>query len=172
MLRIELLFEELDLRVGSRKPIRRVRSGIADEQESYLAFGEERITSSELRSLIGPKPPAILILNSHYTAFMPRGLRPNPRGDRTPESDVPPPTHLGFLEVATTTGVGALVGCFASPGDEPAKTFGARLHTELLAGVPIGLATYRARQAASQANDVTAWQYVLSGHPGYRLQKG
>jgi len=144
-----------------------------DRQESYLGFGrEDRITASELRSLLAPQPPATLVLNSHYTAFLPRGMRPRElREQGTGESELPPTSHIGFMGMALAAGVGTLLGCFASPMDVPAKMFGMAVHRELLAGATIANAVHRARQAvhAADKDDVSMLQYVLSGHPGYRV---
>ncbi len=143
-----------------------------DRHESYLAFDEhEELTSSELRTLLGPRPPALLILNSHYTAFLPRGLRSAELGKGESDHEVPPTSHIGFTSMVGATGVGAFLGCFGSPGDSPAKLVGVAVHRELLAGRTVVDAVHTARRATFHADpaDVSALQYVLAGHPGYRL---
>lgn len=144
-----------------------------DQHESFLVFGEDDVlTTGELRSLIGPKPPAILVLNSHYTAFLPRGMRPA-EGSRAAgrEEESTTTSHIGFMHAAFAVGVGAFVGCFESPADRPATQFGVGLHQELLHGRPIAHAVRTARVATlgADSSDVTALQYVLAGHPGYCL---
>jgi len=144
-----------------------------DQHESFLGFGEQSVlTSGELRSLLGARPPAILVLNSHYTAFLPPGVRPS-EPKRTGE-EVPSSTrHIGFTQMAISVGIGAFVGCFESPMDEPAKQFGIGIHEELVGGKSIVEAVHTARRKTHFANpnDITALQYVLSGHPGYCLNK-
>lgn len=145
-----------------------------DQHESFLVFGEDDVlTTGELRSLIGPRPPAILVLNSHYTAFLPRGMRPA-EGSRAMghEDESMATRHIGFMQTAFSVGVGAFVGCFESPSDAPATQFGVGLHRELLHGGPIAHAVRTARVATLRTDpaDVTALQYVLSGHPGYCLR--
>lgn len=138
-----------------------------DRHESYLAFNQdEYITASELRSLLSAKPPAVLFLNSHFTAFLPRGVQP-PGVQQN--GDMPPTSHIGFTGLAATTGVGAFIGCFASPSDNAAGSFGISVHRELLSGSTIADAVYAARLATAAAfpDDLSALQYVLSGHPGY-----
>jgi CHAT domain-containing protein len=144
-----------------------------DRHESYLAFDEgEVLTTSELRSLLGPRPPAILVLNSHYTAFLPRGMRPAEVAKGASETELPPTSHIGFTAMATAAGVGVFLGCFESPTDNGARRFGVGVHRSLLEGTTIAEAVYRSRAAtlAEDPDDVTALQYVLSGHPGYRLR--
>ena len=66
-----------------------------DPHESFLSFGEDSgPTSSELRTLLGSHPPAILFLNSHYTSFLPRGLRPRQMHEQVTENTGQPPGIL------------------------------------------------------------------------------
>jgi hypothetical protein len=142
-----------------------------DRQESYLAFnGDERLTASELRSVLGRRPPAILVLNSHYTAFLPRGMRPAEL-EESQNAELPPTSDIGFTQMAVATGVGGFIGTFSSPRDLPAKDFGVRVHGELLRGTTIAGAVHNARRhtIATHGDDVSALQYVLSGYPHYRF---
>jgi hypothetical protein len=145
-----------------------------DQHESFLIFEDETpLTSGELRSLLGPRPPAILVLNSHYTAFLPRGVRPSGNARPGSTADLPPTWHIGFTQMAVTVGVGAFIGCFESPQDRPAKVFGVTLHRELLRGAPIVHAVHKARVETldKEHDNVSALQYVLSGDPGYCLRE-
>lgn len=142
-----------------------------DEQESYLSFDEgEQVTASELRTLLGRRPPALLILNSHYTAFLPQGMRPAELANKH-DIKMPPTSHIGFTSMAIATGVGAFIGCFSSPSDLPAKQFGVAVHRELLGGAVLAHAVRSARRETLAANpgDVSALQYVLAGHAHYQL---
>ena len=142
-----------------------------DAQESYLAFDSgDQLTSSELRSLLGRRPPALLVLNSHYTAFLPRGMRPSELAGRR-DVEMPPTSHIGFTPMAVATGVGAFIGCFSSPTDAAAKHVGVAVHRELLNGVVLAHALRNARRQslAIDAGDVSPLQYVLAGHPHYRI---
>jgi hypothetical protein len=142
-----------------------------DAQESFLAFDRgEQVTAGELRSLLGPRPPGLLVLNSHYTAFLPRGMRPAElAGSR--DVEMPATSDIGFTPMAIATGVGAFIGCFSSPADAPAKQFGVVLHRGFLEGQVLARAVQRARRETLSANvdDVSALQYVLAGHPHYQL---
>lgn len=145
-----------------------------DAQESYLSFDRgDQITASELRSLLGRKPPALLFLNSHYTAFLPRGMRPVELSD-TADVEMPPTSHIGFTPTAVAAGVGAFVGCFSSPMDNAARDVGIAIHREFIGGAALAAAVRSARREALAlyADDVSPLQYVLAGHPHYRMAGG
>jgi hypothetical protein len=152
-----------------------------DAQESYLQLDDPEavIRASEMRSLLSRRPPAILILNSHYTAFIPFSVRvrdqpvaPRGSGSGTTAPLPPLPGLGGFTEVAAATGVGTFVGCFESPGDPEAKALAVRFHQELLAGIPIAVALHRARRYVWELGDVsaTALIYTLSGYADTSLR--
>ena len=42
-----------------------------DERESYISLHDGRVWVSELGSLLHRRPPALMMINSHYTAFVP-----------------------------------------------------------------------------------------------------
>ena len=78
----------------------------------------------------------------------------------------------GFTDVASTTGVGAFVGCLGSPSDQMAEEIGFKLHAELLKGVPIAVALHTVRLAAAVrgGRDHTWLHYALSGYPELTLR--
>src|SRR5438045_9539830 len=89
------------------------------DDEAYLVLANEvKLHASEFRSLLSSTPPAILFLNTHYTLFMPPGAGgedASPRGQTTGPRAV---GHRGFLEAASTAGVGALIGTFSGGLDD------------------------------------------------------
>lgn len=156
-----------------------------DAQEPYLMLhGREILRASELRSLMNRRPPAVLVLNSHFTAFVPPGIRPLDIGEeRMPgleaEDALPGPAiggRMGFTEVASTTGVGAFIGCLASPADPVAREIGVNVHRELLSGATVAVALHRARAASCLAElrkargNLTGFAYVMSGYPDLAWQ--
>ena len=155
-----------------------------DTQEAYLMLhGRQILRASELGSLLSRHPPAILVLNSHFTAFVPPGIRPSDFGEmRMPQLDAEDvesgPTmggRVGFLEVASTTGVGAFIGCLGEPSDPVAREIGVNLHRELLAGRPVAAALHKVRAESCLAetkrpdSNLTAFTYVISGYPELTL---
>ena len=142
-----------------------------DEQEAYLMLHDEvTLRASALRSLLSPRPPALLFLNSHYTAFI-------PLGERLEKAPTLGPADLsaqllsaargrrGFTGMAMSTGVGAFVGCMGSPSDEGAKRIGVDVHRELIKGVPVAVALHRARVNNRSESDGSWALFTLSGYP-------
>jgi hypothetical protein len=143
-----------------------------DAQESYLMLHNQVVLRAhELRSLLSPHPPAILFLNTHFTSFVPPGVRTEEtqatkrkRGNATAGLNFV--GRGGFTEVASTTGVGALIGCFGSPLDEVARMVGVNVHLELLKGTPVADALYKARlnTLGLYDNNHNSLLYSLSGY--------
>ena len=150
-----------------------------DRREAYLMLHEQAvIRANELRSFLGTHPPAIIVLNSHFTAFVPPGAHDadiDPvTSALTPQGFAPGPEsggQPGFTGMTSAVGVGALVGCFGSPGDVMGAEIALKLHEELIAGQPIALALHRARLWAAQKDrtDRSALVYTLSGYPELAL---
>jgi hypothetical protein len=136
-----------------------------DERESYVQLSDDQVWAGELQTFLGSRPPALLVLNSHYTAFVPPGIA----HEQGSSAIVRRPR--GFTRMATAAGIGAFVGCFGSPLDEPAKGFGVELYRQLLAGEPFAIALYRSRNAFSRPakGELTGSFYAGSGHPELRL---
>ena len=150
-----------------------------DRREAYLMLHDQAvIRANELRSFLGIHPPAIMVLNSHFTAFVPPGVHDADVDPVTrtliPKGFAPGPDSRGqpgFTGMTSAVGVGALVGCFGSPGDEMGADIGLKLHEELIAGQPIAIALHRARLSAlsTGGNDRSALIYTLSGYPDLAL---
>jgi len=148
-----------------------------DDQEAYLVLHDRVILrANELRPLLSRRPPAILVLNSHFTAFVPPGVRIEQEAPLVPEAAEPEMRsglrgRQSFMAVANTAGVGAFIGCFASPRDPMAGEIGVSLHQELGTGAPVAVALHRARLAALEkyGHDplqyMTGLLYVISGYP-------
>jgi hypothetical protein len=151
--------------------------------EPYLVLsGDNVIQMRELRALFAESPPAIVFLNSHFTAYAPTGLAfPDAEWSRELES-------MKFAEPSAETrsralwkeilnaGVGAFVGCFGDILDEPARRVAIEFHTRLARGVAVGpalnAALGAARTAGAAAHDLSWAFYSLSGYPELSLPPG
>ncbi len=134
-----------------------------DELEPYLLLsGESKLRSGELRSLMSPRPPAILFLNSHFTIFTPPGAAAGPRhGAEEAKPNVR--GQRGFIEAASTAGVGALIGCFAGALDDTtARDVGITFHESLISGAPVAKALHVAVAAAP--SNASRLSYAISGY--------
>jgi hypothetical protein len=141
-----------------------------EQSLSMLYFWDTRVSSSELASILNLRPPALLMLNSHYTGFVPCGVvfDDYPRDDTAvaPGVDRPLPPPLGFMGLASRSGVGAFVGCFGGHvQDDSASDFAIALYKQLLKGAHFAAALHSARKLVTKLDDPTALCYVGSGYP-------
>lgn len=151
--------------------------GWFDIKESYLDLANGSVLrASDLRSLLSLRPPAILVLNSHYTAFLPAGLL-NPQ-KKTATGSVPSPaTHVpglsGFSRVAVSSGVGVVIGCFGNVSDRLSRAFGRDLHVALACGKNAAEALHEARVSSSKKGerfgDASWVLYTATGYPELAL---
>ena len=141
-----------------------------EQSEALLYFWDGRVSSSELTSIFNRRPPTLLMLNSHYTAFAPCGIvfddRYGAQATRPPGVDRPLPPPLGFMGLASRSGVGAFVGCFSGAvRDDSAGEFAVTFYRQLLYGQHFAAAIHAARQATTNFKDTTGLCYAGSGYP-------
>ncbi len=142
--------------------------------EAILHFWDGTVSSSELASILNQRPPTLLVLNSHVTAFMPCGAivaaRPGTEPSAPPGVDRPLPPPLGFMGLASRSGVAAFVGTFAGAvPDEGAKQFAIELYRRMVAGERFDTALLGARKATTNFTDTTGLVYAGSGNRGVVL---
>ena len=142
--------------------------------EAILHFWDGMVSSSELASILNRRPPTLLVLNSHVTAFMPCGAALGTQSfsetSAPPGVDRPLPPPLGFMGLASRSGVAAFVGAFAGAvPDEGAKQFAVHLYQRMVAGEPFDSALHAARKATTNFTDTTGLVYVGSGDRGVVL---
>lgn len=146
--------------------------GWFDDQEAYLVLaGGHRLRASELRSFVSPRPPALLVLNTHFSAFVPPGVGVTLEG-LAGGLELEPRAHGrdGFTETALEAGAGAVLGTFGSVSDAVAADVGVAFHQGLLEGLPAAEALRNARAAAppGDSSDPSGMYYTLSGYPDLR----
>ena len=146
-----------------------------DAQESYLVVHDEEILRArEFGTMLSARPPAVLYLNSHYTAFVPSGTDRKLLAQSTsslPTFSSTGTGRAGFTDTATTVGVGAFLGCFGWASDEGAKAVAVDVHRKLLDGLPIARALYEVRHSHRQSgvSAFDALSCALSGHASMAL---
>lgn len=149
-----------------------------DSNEPFLYMHkDEPLLASALRPALVRNPPAFLILNSFYSAFIPAGFPAPSQAMGSSKEELPYRPKLwggrpGFLQLATETGVGAFVGLCSIPLEGGAEAFALRLHKGLLQGEVVSQAAFQARQEARKRfpDHPTPLQYVLSGYGDLRLR--
>jgi len=138
-----------------------------EDGQAYLHLAESAgIGARELRSFISRNPPAVVFLNSHYTAFVPIGISVEGVRNRTVTDSRTVPTNVfGFLDMAAAAGVGAFIGCIGLPSDDAARELGIAFHRELAGGASAAESLWRARVevAKKRPDDATPLLYVGSG---------
>lgn len=140
-----------------------------EREEGLLYLWDGRVSSSELTSIFNRRPPVLLVLNSHYTAFAPCGIVSNntrSADDASPPGvDRPIPPPLGFMGLASRSGVGAFVGCFdGTLRDDSACQVAITLYQRLLAGYNFAEALHSARTQTMNVTDTTGLFYIGSGY--------
>lgn len=131
-----------------------------DGSEHYLALSDGQLRAAEFRSLISARPPGLVFLNSHYTAFVPpfAKVREQSHG---PE-EISGAGQLRFMDVAVAAGCGTFIGCLGSPTDLGARDIALNLYRNLFDGDPVARAFYDALVAPSVYEPDTL-KYVVSG---------
>lgn len=148
-----------------------------EQSQGVLYFWDGRVSSSELASILNRRPPALLVLNSHYTAFAPCGIvfdgHPGDQATSPPGVDRPLPAPMGFMGLASRSGVGAFVGCLSGAvSDVTAGQFAVEFYEQLLKGDHFAGALHSARKATTNFKDTTGLCYVGSGYPELVLSRG
>jgi hypothetical protein len=140
-----------------------------EREEGLLYLWDGRVSSSELASIFNRRPPVLLVLNSHYTAFAPGGIvssntrRANDTGPPGVDHPLPPP--MGFMGLASRSGVGAFVGCFGGQlRDDSACRVAITLYQHLLKGFTFAYALHLARKENTNVTDTTGLFYIGSGY--------
>ena len=148
-----------------------------DDRESYLFLSEKvQLRSSELRSLISHRPPAILFLNSHYTIFTPTGVSGPDPNQLVADDENPSGTgQRGFMDAVSAAGVGCLIGSFSGALDDHlAERVGLVFHERFLQGATTAEALHRALAASVdiiQQRGLHQASYAMCGYSDLALTR-
>jgi CHAT domain-containing protein len=145
-----------------------------DERQSYLWLSDGAVWGSELASILNRRPPAMLGLNSHYTAYVPVGVQDDPRVGAGASSAaealaIAGRETRGFARIAGRAGVGAYLGAVASPSDPSAAQVAIELYRGLVGGAPVAHALHAARVSTCSMSDASSLFYTLTGCPEITL---
>ena len=152
-----------------------------DDLEPFLLLSKQvKLRATEMRSLLGVRPPAILFLNTHYSIFLPPGasgeLPPGVIQDLSePSANSETVVHgqRGFIEAAGTAGVGTLIGSYSGNLDDvTAQHVGVGFHAEFLRGRPVAQALHDALSREFASRDprrASCLAYAMSGYGDLKL---
>jgi CHAT domain-containing protein len=132
-----------------------------DGSEHYLALADGVVRASEFRSVISARPPGLVVLNSHYTAFVPPFVKVREQGRG--QEEVSAPEQLRFMDVVMAAGCGAFVGCLGSPMDHTARDVALGLYERLFAGESVARGLHRSLVGLASEPRSDALLYAMSG---------
>jgi hypothetical protein len=141
-----------------------------DGSEHYLALADGQLRAAEFRSVCSARPPALVFLNSHYTAFVPPFAKVRERGRG--QEEVSAAEQLRFMDVAMAAGCGAFVGCLGSPMDHTARDLALGLYDRLFRGEPVARAFHQSLVTLPTEPRSDALKYALSGSVDLVLATG
>lgn len=147
--------------------------GWFEDRASMLYLHDGRVSTSEWVTLLMRRPPALWIVSSHYTGWVPAFSVAHPvefpltgAADdfhRSMHSSRP-----GLERASARAGVAAFVGCMGSPDDASATTLELALYRALLGGHSVAQALWKARRSLP-TDDATVLQFSVAGHGDLRL---
>jgi hypothetical protein len=147
-----------------------------DEREAYFFLWDRIMLGSELAPLLSRRPPALMMLDTHFTAFVlaeadttAYEIAGTPDATRgTP----PPGAPRGFAEAAMRCGVSCFAGAFGNVGDRSGAELSVAFYAELLAGHTAAEALRRARHRTARLTRDAGMFYTVFGYPDFRLVAG
>jgi hypothetical protein len=132
-----------------------------DAAEHYLQLADGQLRATELRSLLSAQPPALVFLNSHYTAFVPPFARVREQEEAAEE--ISSAGQLRLMDCALAAGCGSFVGCLSSPSDSGARDIATSFYRLLTAGNSVAEALHRALLDQRTRTQLDALTYVIAG---------
>lgn len=148
----------------------------AQPQDAFLMLWDRVVLGTEIAPLLSRRPPALLVMSTHHTAFFPldldRNVATTPMQMATPERYGEPTEDRGFTALAMRCGVLSFVGCCGSVTDAGSKLVMDGFYKRLCSGDTTAAALRSARERALEQNDATGMQFVAVGDPEFRLVSG
>lgn len=145
-----------------------------DDREAYFYTWDRIILGSELAPLLTRSPPALLVLDTHYTAFVisevdarTRDLVGTPTSERLYHAEGP----RGFADAAMRCGVSSFVGAFGTVTDLPAAELMVDFYERLLKGRTVAEALLDARQMKNPLAADSGLFYTAVGYPDFGLTR-
>ena len=142
-----------------------------DDREAYFYLWDRIMLGAELVPLLSRRPPALMMLNTHYTAFVLAEVDAHLRELllSSAHSVARGREPRGFAEAAMQCGVTSFVGTFGDMGDRTGAAVAVAFYAELLSGSTVAEALRAARRrSARSARDLGIF-YTAFGYPDFRL---
>ena len=144
-----------------------------DDRESYFYLWDRIMLGSELAPLLNRRPPALMVLDTHYTAFVLAEVDALVRelvGSPVRSAETPPSSGArGFADSAMRCGVTSFVGAFGDVGDQSGAEVTVAFFAELMTGATVAEALRAARARTARATRRAGMFYTAFGYPDFRL---
>lgn len=145
----------------------------AGPEDAYIYMWDRLVLGTELAPLLSRRPPALLVMSTHHTAFFPLDLDRDalitPGQLAAPERHGEPVEDRGFTALAMRCGVASFVGCCGSVSDAGSARVMSAFYDRLVLGDSTPEALRAARRLAFDEGDATGLQFVAIGDPDFRL---
>ena len=144
-----------------------------DDREAYFYLWDRIMLGSELAPLLNRRPPALMVLDTHYTAFVLAEVDALVRelvGSPARSTETPPSSgSRGFADAAMRCGVTSFVGAFGDVGDQSGAEVTVAFFAELTTGVTVAEALRAARARTAKATRRAGMFYTAFGYPDFLL---
>jgi hypothetical protein len=145
----------------------------ASPEDGYLLAWDRVVLGTEIAPLLSRRPPSLLVMSTHHTAFFPLDLDRSdsitPLQMAAPERLGEPAEDRGFTALAMRCGVTSFVGCCGSVSDAGSALVMAAFYDRLVRGDTTAQALRAARRRAFDQGDATGMMFVAIGEAGFRL---
>jgi hypothetical protein len=145
----------------------------ANRDDAYLVFWDRVVLGSEITPALTRRPPLLLVMSTHHTAFFPldldRDAEMTPDRLAAPDRGEEPAEDRGFTSLAMRCGVASFVGCCGSVSDAGAAAVMADFYERLVAGATTADSLRAARKRTLASGDATGLFFACSGVPDFRL---
>jgi hypothetical protein len=168
----ESLLHELDS--GDHDLVHFAGHAWAGPSDAYLYLWDRQVLGTELAPLLSRRPPALMVLSTHHTAFFPLDLDRN-RNITAHELAAPklhgePAEDRGFTSLAMRCGVASLVGCGGSVSDEGSAVVMRTFYEQLARGATVAVALSQARRRSLRGKDPSGMHFFAIGDADFRLR--
>jgi hypothetical protein len=146
-----------------------------DTREAYFYLWDRIMLGSELAPLLSRRPPALLVLDTHYTAFLLAEIyagaevRELVGGPSAPPSVATAGGARGFAEAAMRCGVTSFVGTFGDVQDRTCAELAVAFYAGLMTGLTVPEALRAAREQTTHSTFDAGLVYSAHGYPDFRL---
>jgi hypothetical protein len=144
-----------------------------DDREAYFYLWDRIMLGSELAPLLSRRPPALMMLDTHYTAFVLAEVdadvselvgSPTQATGSAPRGD-----PRGFADAAMRCGVTSFVGAFGSVCDRSGAELSVAFYAHLTTGATVAEALRAARRSAARVTKDAGMFYTVFGYADFRL---